>query len=192
MCADKFQTGYDEPLLTAMYVDKPLSGAKAVQALSRLNRKPRGKEDTYILDFANDSDTIKASFDYYYRATILSDETDPNKLHDLEDTLNVADVYTQEMVENVNHAFYRYINEMSERGTRGRNDFDPSLDDCVDRYTDLSEDDQVEFKGGAKAFMRTYAFLSQIMDIRRREWEELATFLRFLIPNPPKYFMAAP
>ena len=185
VCADKFQTGYDEPLLTAMYVDKPLSGVKAVQTLSRLNRKPRGKEDTYILDFANDSDTIKASFDDYYRATILSDETDPNKLHDLEDTLNAGGVYTQEIVENVNHAFYRHINEMGERGTRGRNDFDPSLDDCVDRYTDLSEDDQVEFKGGAKAFIRTYAFLSQIMDIRRRGWEELATFLRFLIPKLP-------
>ena len=185
VCADKFQTGYDEPLLTAMYVDKPLSGVKAVQTLSRLNRVTPGKDATYILDFANDSDTIKASFDDYYRATILSDETDPNKLHDLEDILNAAGVYTQEIVENVNRAFYRHINEMAERRNRGRNDFDPGLDDCVERYTDLSEDDQVEFKGGAKAFTRTYAFLSQIMDIRRREWEELATFLRFLIPKLP-------
>ena len=185
MCADKFQTGYDEPLLTAMYVDKPLSGVKAVQTLSRLNRWTRGKDSIYILDFANDSDTIKASFDDYYRATILSDETDPNKLHDLEDSLNASGVYTQERVENVNRAFYRYVTEMNESGSRGRNDFDPSLDDCVDLYADLSEDDQVEFKGGAKAFTRTYSFLSQIMDIRRREWEELATFLRFLIPKLP-------
>ena len=185
VCADKFQTGYDEPLLMAMYVDKPLSGVKAVQTLSRLNRVAPGKQETYILDFANDSDIIKASFDDYYRATILSDETDPNKLHDIEARLDASGVYTRERVENVSRAFYLYANELGSPGRRGRNDFDPHLDDCVDRYTDMDEDGQVEFKGGAKAFTRTYSFLSQIMDIRRKEWEELATFLTFLIPKLP-------
>ena len=185
VCADKFQTGYDEPLLMAMYVDKPLSGVRAVQTLSRLNRKVPGKREPFVLDFANDSDIIKASFDDYYRATILSDETDPNKLHDIESRLDASDVYTRERVENVNRAFYLFANEMGSAGNRGRNDFDPHLDDCVDRYTDLDEDGQVEFKSGAKAFTRTYSFLSQIMDIRRREWEELATFLTFLIPKLP-------
>ena len=185
VCADKFQTGYDEPLLMAMYVDKPLSGVRAVQTLSRLNRMAPGKREPYILDFANDSDTIKASFDDYYRATILSDETDPNKLHDIKSRLDASGVYTRERVENVNRAFYLYANEIGSAGRRGRNDFDPHLDDCVDRYTDMDEDGQVEFKGGAKAFTRTYSFLSQIMDIRRKEWEELATFLTFLIPKLP-------
>ena len=185
VCADKFQTGYDEPLLMAMYVDKPLSGVKAVQTLSRLNRVVPGKREPYVLDFANDTDTIKSSFDDYYRATILSDETDPNKLNDLEDRLNASGVYTQERVENVNRAFYVYANDMGSNGRRGRNDFDPHLDDCVERYSELDETGQVEFKGGAKAFTRTYSFLSQIMDIRRREWEELATFLTFLIPKLP-------
>ena len=83
VCADKFQTGYDEPLLHTMYVDKPLSGVKAVQTLSRLNRARHGKHDTFVLDFANDADTIQAAFADYYRTTILSDETDPDRLHDL-------------------------------------------------------------------------------------------------------------
>ena len=185
VCADKFQTGYDEPLLMAMYVDKPLSGVKAVQTLSRLNRVAPGKHEPYILDFANNPDVIKDSFDDYYRATILSDETDPNKLHDIEGRLGASGVYTQERVENVSRAFYRYANEMGSPGRRSRNDFDPHLDDCVDRYADMDEDRQVEFKGGAKAFTRTYSFLSQIMDIRRKEWEELAIFLTFLIPKLP-------
>ena len=184
VCADKFQTGYDEPLLMAMYVDKPLSGVKAVQTLSRLNRVAPGKHEPYILDFANNSDIIKASFDDYYRATVLSDETDPNKLHDIEDRLDASGVYTRERVEKVNRAFYLYANEVGTSGRRGR-DFDPHLDDCVERYSELDEDGQVEFKGGAKAFTRTYSFLSQIMDIRRQEWEELATFLTFLIPKLP-------
>jgi len=185
VCADKFQTGYDEPMLMAMYVDKPLSGVKAVQTLSRLNRVAAGKREPYVLDFTNETDVIKASFDDYYRATILSDETDPNKLNDLEDRLNASGVYTQERVENVNRAFYVFANDMGSNGRRGRNDFDPHLDDCVERYCELDEAGQVEFKGGAKAFTRTYSFLSQIMDIRRREWEELATFLTFLIPKLP-------
>src|SRR5213075_197839 len=83
VCADKFQTGYDEPLLHTMYVDKVLSGIKAVQTLSRLNRAHPQKEEVFVLDFVNDSDTIEEAFADYYRTTVLSKETDPNKLHDL-------------------------------------------------------------------------------------------------------------
>ena len=78
MCADKFQTGYDEPLLHTMYVDKTLSGIKAVQTLSRLNRARPKKHDVFVLDFLNDADTIQTAFADYYRATILADETDPH------------------------------------------------------------------------------------------------------------------
>ena len=84
VCADKFQTGYDEPLLHTMYVDKALSGVKAVQTLSRLNRAHQKKHDAFVLDFSNDSDNIKAAFSDYYRTTILAEETDPDKLHDLQ------------------------------------------------------------------------------------------------------------
>src|SRR5207244_4911671 len=88
--ADKFQTGYDQPLLHTMYVDKPLAGIKAVQTLSRLNRAHPQKYDTFVLDFVNDVDTIKKAFADYYRTTILSEETDPNKLHDLKNALDGA------------------------------------------------------------------------------------------------------
>ena len=98
ICADKFQTGYDEPLLHTMYVDKTLSGIKAVQTLSRLNRSHPKKHDVFVLDFLNDTDTITEAFADYYRATILADETDPNKLHDLQADLDAAHVYRPEQV----------------------------------------------------------------------------------------------
>lgn len=99
ICADKYQTGYDEPLLHTMYVDKPLAGIKAVQTLSRLNRAHPKKHDTFVLDFMNDADTIRAAFEDYYRTTILSDETEPNKLHDLKADLDGSQVYAQGQVE---------------------------------------------------------------------------------------------
>src|SRR6185437_5663360 len=98
ICADKFQTGYDEPLLHTMYVDKILSGIKAVQTLSRLNRAHPQKHDTFVLDFVNDAYTIEAAFAPYYRTTILAEETDPNKLHDLQAALDAAQVYTASQV----------------------------------------------------------------------------------------------
>jgi type I restriction enzyme R subunit len=93
ICADKFQTGYDEPLLHTMFVDKLLSGIKAVQTLSRLNRAHPQKHDTFVLDFQNDADTMRLAFEPYYRTTILSSETDPNKLHDLKADLDGYQVY---------------------------------------------------------------------------------------------------
>ena len=96
ICADKFQTGYDEPLLHTMYVDKVLSGIKAVQTLSRLNRAHPQKHDVFVLDFMNDTDTIQEAFADYYRTTILSEETDPNKLHDLKAALDGYQVYADD------------------------------------------------------------------------------------------------
>ena len=93
ICADKFQTGYDEPLLHSMYVDKALSGIKAVQTLSRLNRAHPQKHDCFVLDFQNNSETITLAFQDYYRTTLLAEETDPNKLHDLKAALDAAQVY---------------------------------------------------------------------------------------------------
>jgi type I restriction enzyme, R subunit len=177
ICADKFQTGYDEPLLHTMYVDKPLSGIKAVQTLSRLNRAHPRKHDTFVLDFTNDIDTIEASFAPYYRATILSGETDPNKLHDLKDALDAAQVYAWEQVD----AFVRLYLSGADRDR-----LDPILDACVAVYLEsLDEDGQVEFKGKAKAFTRTYGFLASILPYSVAEWEFLATFLNFLIPKLP-------
>ena len=177
VCADKFQTGYDEPLLHTMYVDKVLSGIKAVQTLSRLNRAHPLKHDVFVLDFMNDADTIREAFADYYRTTLLSQETDPNKLHDLKAALDGADVYTAGQVDEVVDLYL---------GGADRDRLDPILDACVATYRqELDEDGQVDFKGKAKAFARIYAFLASVLPYNDPEWEKLSIFLGFLIPKLP-------
>lgn len=176
VAADKFQTGYDEPLLHTMYVDKPLSGIKAVQTLSRLNRSHPGKTDTFILDFANDIDIIKKSFETYYTTTILAEETDPNKLYDIQTELESHQIYTHYHIDSLVEL---YVNGAD------RDKLDPILDVCVEEYKALEEDDQVSFKGNSKAFVRTYGFLASILPIGNIEWEKLNIFLRLLVPKLP-------
>jgi type I restriction enzyme R subunit len=177
ICAEKFQTGYDEPLLHTMYVDKILSGIKAVQTLSRLNRAYPKKHDVFVLDFQNDTETIEKSFAAYYRTTILSKETDPNKLHALKAALDGYQVYAPEQIESLVSLYL---------GGADRDKLDPILDACVAVYvTDLDEDGQVDFKGKAKAFTRTYDFLATILPYGIQEWEKLSIFLNFLIPKLP-------
>ncbi len=177
ICADKFQTGYDEPLLHTMYVDKTLSGIKAVQTLSRLNRAHPKKHDVFVLDFLNDADTIRDAFADFYRTTLLADEADPDKLHDLQADLDGAQVYAPEQVDDL---VERYL------GGAERDELDPILDACVAVYrNDLDEDGQVTFKGNAKAFVRTYAFLSSVLPYTNAAWEKRSIFLNFLIPKLP-------
>jgi len=175
--AEKFQTGFDEPLLHTMYVDKVLSDIKAVQTLSRLNRAHPDKYDTFVLDFVNDADTMEKAFGKYYRTTMLSKETDPNKLHDLKGDLDGCQVYAWPAVEQFVELFL---------GGAQRDMLDPILDACVATYNaDLDEDAQVAFKGKAKMFVRTYSFLAAVLPYSIPEWELLATFLNFLIPKLP-------
>ena len=177
VCADKFQTGYDEPLLHTMYVDKPLSGVKAVQTLSRLNRAHPGKHDAFVLDFANDADTIRDAFADYYQTTLLADETDPNRLHDLKAALDGYQVHGPEQVDGL---VERYLSGA------GRDRLDPVLDACVSIYVEkLDEDGQVDFKGKAKAFLRAYDFLGAILPYTNAEWEKLSIFLNFLVRKLP-------
>ena len=177
VCADKFQTGYDEPLLHTMYVDKTLSGIKAVQTLSRLNRAHPKKHDVFVFDFFNDTDTIQDAFSDFYRTTILADETDPNRLHDLQAELDGAQVYAESQIDE----FVQLYLEGVERDL-----LDPILDACVAVYRhDLDEDGQVAFKGNAKAFVRTYAFLSSVLPYNVAEWEKRSIFLNFLVPKLP-------
>jgi len=177
ICADKFQTGYDEPLLHTMYVDKPLSGIKAVQTLSRLNRAHPQKHDCFVLDFQNNSAAITLAFQDYYRTTLLADETDPNKLHDLKNALDNAQVYATTAVDTLVERFLAGAD---------RDKLDPILDACVATYVQtLDENEQVEFKGKAKAFCRTYAFLSSIIPYSNAHWEKLSIFLTLLIPKLP-------
>ena len=175
--ADKFLTGYDEPLLHTMYVDKPLAGIKAVQSLSRLNRAHPKKHDTFILDFCNDVEIIKKAFSDYYRTTILSEETDPNKLHDLKSDLDGYQVYSLEQIDALIDLYLTGAD---------RDLLDPILDACVAVYnSELDEDGQVDFKGKAKAFARTYGFLASILPYTNAEWEKLSIFLNLLIPKLP-------
>lgn len=175
--ADKFQTGYDEPLLHTMYVDKTLSGVKAVQTLSRLNRAHPKKHDAYVLDFANSAEDIEKAFEPYYRTTVLSRETDPNKLHDLVADLDGFGIYLDATMEK----FAALYLDGASRGS-----LDPLLDACVAEYLEMpEEDDQVEFKAKAKAFVRTYAFLSAVMPFGVPRWEKLSIFLEHLVPKLP-------
>lgn len=175
--ANKFVTGFDEPLLHTMYVDKPLAGVLAVQTLSRLNRAHPQKHDTFVLDFADNAEAVKAAFQDYYRATIQTGETDANKLHDLKAELDGQQVYSWQQVEDL---VALYLNGAD------RDKLDPILDACVAEYADkLGEDGQVQFKGKAKAFVRSYGFLAAILSYGHPAWEKLSIFLNFLIPKLP-------
>lgn len=174
--ADMFQTGFDEPLLHTMYVDKILYDIKAVQTLSRLNRSHPLKYDTFVLDFANKPETIAESFSAYYRTTILSGETDPNKLYDLIAAMEKYQVYSDD---DVACLVDLYLNGAD------RDRLDPILDACAAVYKELDTDEQIDFKSSAKAFCRTYGFLGSILPYGNAEWERLSIFLNLLIRKLP-------
>ena len=172
--ADMFQTGYDEPLLHTMYVDKQLYDIKALQTLSRLNRACPKKYDTFVLDFFNDPNDIIESFSRYYKTTLLSGETDPNKLYDLIADMESYQVFSDEHVEQLVN---RYLDGAD------RDQLDPALDACASVYKQLDTDGQIKFKSAAKGFVRTYGFLSAILPYGKPEWEKLSIFLNMLIPK---------
>lgn len=174
--ADMFQTGFDEPLLHTMYVDKMLYDIRAVQTLSRLNRCHPQKHDSFVLDFYNKPAMIEEAFSRYYRTTLLSGETDPNKLYDLIATMEDYQVYSESHVEKLVDL---YLNGAE----RGR--LDPILDACAAIYKDLDTEDQIKFKSAAKAFCRTYGFLGAILPYGNADWERLSIFLNLLIPKLP-------
>lgn len=174
--ADKYQTGFDEPLLHTMYVDKILNDVKAVQTLSRLNRAFENKIDTCVLDFANEADDIKKAFEPFYKETKLIEGTDPNKLYDILRTLDYLNVYEETEVDRVIDMFFE---------NKNREFIDPIMDNCVKRYEELDEEDQVEFKSGVKSFIRTYNFLSAILPIGQIEWTKKSIFFELLIHRLP-------
>ena len=174
--ADKFQTGYDEPLLQTMYVDKKLCDIKAVQTLSRLNRCAAYKADTCILDFFNEPNEIKKSFERYYKSTMLSGETNPNKLNELINNMTPMGIYTNDDIES---AVKFYLNDEQ------RDKLDGIINNCVENYKELDLDDRIEFKSNAKSFIRTYNFLSAIMPCNSSDWEKLSIFLTLLITKLP-------
>lgn len=174
--ANKYQTGFDQPFLHTMYVDKKLRDVQAVQTLSRLNRayKP-WKKDTFVLDFYNSADEIKEAFDPYYTSTILSEETSPNKLNDLVDALENFEVYNEEIVKDF---FEKYSSNVD------RTILDPIIDSAghIFKY-DINIDKQIDFKIKVKSFLRTYSYLGKLMDFNNHYWEQLWWYLKYLLPK---------
>ena len=178
--ADKFQTGYDQPLLHTMYVDKQLSDVKAVQTLSRLNRCHPKKQDTFVLDFANDPEMIREAFQRYYKTTILEGESDVNKLNDLTGTIEAFNFYTQDDVDQV--ATLKLM---------GTDDDRPKIDAVIDAVvvrfkTELNEDEQIKCKSALKNFNRCYPYFSAIMPYESPEWEKQYVFYSLLVKKLPK------
>ena len=179
--ANKYLTGFDEPKLCTMYVDKKLQGVLAVQALSRLNRSnlKLGKktEDLFILDFFNNIDDIKTAFDPFYTSTTLKEATDVNVLHELKETMDCSAVYEQAEVDQFNELFFRKV----EGGQ-----LSAVVDIPADRFNhqlDLEDDEKADFKIKAKQFVKIYSQVSSIIDYPMLQWEKLFWFLKFLIPK---------
>lgn len=182
--AEKYQTGFDEPLLHTMYVDKPLDGIKAVQTLSRLNRTCRGKDDTFVLDFVNDPETIQDAFQTYYEVTGLGEKTDPNILYDLQNELDAMQVYTNEEVDTIANLEY---GDQSAKSARFQGKLNAALDPGVERYkNELDEDVQEHFKSSAMKFVRTYAFVLQIGPFSDVELHKRFIYLSSLLKKLPK------
>jgi len=181
--ADKYQTGFDQPLLHTTYVDKKLSEAKAVQTLSRLNRTCPGKEDTFVLDFANEEQEIINAFQPYYEETTLASTTNPNQLYDLKHRLDGYQIIWSSEVDTFARVFFKPQSKVSKRE---HGQLHAIVDPAVDRFKGLSEEQQDQFKNTLGAFLRLYAFLAQIMPFADEELEKFYAFARLLQTKLPK------
>ena len=175
---NKFQTGFDEPLLHTMYVDKRLSGLQCVQTLSRLNRTISGKNDTFVLDFVNEPDMIRDSFKDYYEGTILSEETDPNRLYFIEQEVKKFNLFTDDLVEKFVDIFYKEDIPLEQ--------LQGVLDFTVEDWNKLEEEEQEEFRSHIQSFIRLYGYITQIVSFKDISLEKLFIFLRFLNKKLPK------
>ena len=183
LVAEKYQTGFDQPLLHSMYVDKRLSGIQAVQTLSRLNRTTRGKTDTFVLDFVNEPADIYAAFKPYYQTTDQGDDTDPQQLNTLAHTLAGWKVYTEVEVSAWCEIWFR--NRLNPTGGEHKK-LNGLLDVAIERFKKLGEDDQNLFKGQLVSFRSLYGFVSQIVPYQDSDHEKLYTYARFLLTKLPR------
>ena len=176
--SNKFQTGFDEPMLQTMYVDKRLDGLQCVQTLSRLNRVAKGKTDTLVLDFVNEPDQIQEAFQQYYQSTILAEETDPNRLYDLQTQLDDFDLYDADTIDRFCRIFY-----------------DPDqpdellqvvLDGVVERWSALERDDREQFRSTLQSYIRLYGYISQLITFTDVDLEKLYIFTHSLNKKLPK------
>jgi type I restriction enzyme R subunit len=182
--AEKYQTGFDQPFLHTMYVDKKLSGVKAVQTLSRVNRTCPGKTETFILDFVNSREDIENAFQYYYQATGVAETTDPNTIYDIKNVLDSFMVYTDTEIEAFANVFFR---EGRYQGNIDLGRLNSSIDPAVDRYNALTEEqDKVDFKSTLSKFIRLYAFLTHIINLGDASLHKFYAYSRCLIRKLPR------
>ncbi|MGB0723238.1 MAG: type I restriction endonuclease subunit R [Gammaproteobacteria bacterium] len=182
LVADKYQTGFDQPLLQTMYVVKRLAGVQAVQTLSRLNRTAAGKTRTFVLDFANEEDDIYQAFKPYYETTPIGENADPQRLNELQHRLLEWAIFTPEDIDAFAEVWYRKKREHSGADHKQMN---AVLDRVVDRFAQRDEEEQLEFRGQLGAYRGLYAFLSQIIPYQDSELEKLYAFVRNLISKLP-------
>ena len=182
--ADKYQTGFDQPLLHTLYVDKPLSGVKAVQTLSRLNRTTTGKEDTFVLDFVNDRETILKSFQHYYEFTSVKEEPEPNHLYDLKNKLDEQQIFLASEID----AFAKfYFTPTTQITVKFQSKLYAYIDPAVDRFKTIeTEDEKDEFKKSLRTWTNLYSFLAQIMPFRDAEFEKFYAYAKLLLNKLPK------
>jgi len=183
LVAEKYQTGFDQPLLHTMYVDKRLSGVQAVQTLSRLNRTGPGKEDTFVLDFVNDPKEIYEAFKPYYEQSSIGEQADPHQLYELHARMDEQHIYHKEEVENFCKVFFK------SKATQSLSDhalLNSHLDPAVSRFNGLDEDSQEEFRHLLLTFRNLYSFLSQVIPYQDSDLEKLYTYVRFLVNKLPR------
>jgi type I restriction enzyme R subunit len=187
LVAEKYQTGFDQPLLVAMYVDKKLAGLQAVQTLSRLNRVFPGKEDTFILDFENDVDTIVEAFKPYYESTELQHETDPNLLYEAKNKLDGFGVCWPDDIDAFAEVFWKNTESLTARQKEDcKGLLHSTIDPSVSRFKELDEEQQEVFRHVLQVFLRLYGFLSQIIDFQDIDLEKLSAYGRFLAAKLPR------
>jgi type I restriction enzyme R subunit len=181
--ANKYQTGFDQPLLCAMYVDKRLDGVQAVQTLSRLNRKIPGKENPFVLDFVNEAEDIYKAFKPYYDATSLQEGSDPQQLENLKHLLDAAQVYFWSEVEAFGRIFYKPVARQTAQDHAG---MQLHLQPAVDRFKAMQDEvKRAEFREQLNGYVNIYSFMSQIIPYGDSGLEMLYSFGRFLLPHLP-------
>lgn len=183
LVAEKYQTGFDQPLLHTMYVDKRLSGIQAVQTLSRLNRTHSGKEDTFVLDFVNEPDEILKAFQPYYEQTLIGERAEPQQLYELQAKLDGHQVYYKAEVEEFCKVFYK---PKPNQTTADHARMNACIDPAVGRYNDLDEDVREEFRKTLVAYRNLYSFMSQVIPFQDTDLEKLYSYIRFLLTKLPR------
>jgi len=183
LVAEKYQTGFDQPLLHTMYVDKRLDGIQAVQTLSRLNRTHPGKEDTFILDFVNEPDEILAAFQPYYEQTLSGERADARQLYELQAKLDAHQVYYKAEVEEFCRVFYKPKRSQT---TADHARMNACIDPAVGRYNELEEDVREEFRKTLVAYRNLYSFMSQVIPFQDSDLEKLYSYIRFLLTKLPR------